>query len=251
LGIVLFAYFKADDLIFPCLPPSYEKLNNSFELSLSNGQVIQAAYWPAERVQSPYVLIYSPGNAQDLGQILDYAKRFAKLGVNVVGYEYPGMGHSSGVPSESIVYEAIQCVYNYVVDELHVLPEHILLYGFSLGGGPSVDLATKEKVGGVMLEGAFASAFRVMTYWKILPWDSFDNLSKISRIEAPVLIIHGLADTTVLPIHSQWLLEKTKAPVLSLFVKGAHHSNAGDIDPEGYYNAWVQFTRLCKMHLDE
>lgn len=248
LGILLFAYFKANGLMFPCLPPSYEKVEGSFYLTLPSGQKIQACYWPAAGEPSPYVLIYSPGNAQDLGQIVDYAHRFTQLGVNVIGYEYPGMGYTPGEPSEATVYEAINGVYDYVLNTLQVSPQHVLLYGFSLGGGPSVELASKKPVGGVILEGTFASAFRVMTYYRLLPWDAFDNLSKIRHIKAPILIIHGSADTTVLPVHSEWLIKAIQAPYVSLFVAGAHHSNAGDVDPAGYYHAWLRFMELVKIN---
>ena len=245
-GMALFAYLKADSLMFPCPPPSYETIPGSFPLPLPSGGIITARYWPCTSGPTPYTLIYSPGNAQDLGKVVNYAKQFASKGFNVLGYEYPGCGHTPGTPTEALIYEAAEAAYSYVNQTLGVADSAIVLYGFSLGGGPSVELAIHHPVAGLILEGTFASAFRVMTHWKMLPWDCFDNLAKISQVKCPILIIHGLEDTTVPPYHSEWLIKAATAPLVTLFVPGAHHSNAGHIDPIGYDKALVEFRQL--MH---
>lgn len=245
LGGFLFAYFYAERIMLPGSPPSYDHVEGSFFLKSPAGP-IQVCYWDREKdaktdflpsedyhLFSEYTLIYNPGNTQDLGQIEPYARQFCAYGFDVIGYEYPGNGYTPGVGTERKVYEAAESVYHYLTDVLGKDPAKILLYGFSLGGGPAVHLATKYSVAGLILECTFASAYRVKTHWKLLPIDAFDNLAKIQDTHCPLLVIHSLEDKKVDPIHSQWLVERVPA-CHKFWVAGAHHTNAGHVDPVGY-----------------
>jgi len=64
--------------------------------------------------------------------------------------EYTGYGENEEnfSPSEQFVYNDIECVYKYVTQELNIKPENIILYGRSLGSGPSCFIAEKYPVGG-------------------------------------------------------------------------------------------------------
>lgn len=44
---------------------------------------------------------------------------------------------------------------------VNVRPENVILYGQSIGTVAAVDLATKERFGGVILHGTLASGLRV------------------------------------------------------------------------------------------
>ncbi len=245
VGLVIFAYFRAHQMIFPCPPPSYESVCGNFSIPLQKGAYTNACFWEADNNQDAYTLIYSPGNRQDLGRIEEYAQQFTKLGFNVLGYEYPGCGRTLGFPTEESVYQTADAVYHYALNELKIKPSKIILYGISLGSGPSVELATHYPIAGLILEGAFASTFRVLTRWKLLTWDCFDNLKKMNEITCPLLIIHGQNDDIVPAYHSRWLLEaSTQAPKISLFVENAQHTNASYVDPENYNKALVAFMNL-------
>lgn len=50
--------------------------------------------------------------------------------------------------NEKFIYNDIDTVYDYIVNQLGVKPETIILYGRSLGSGPSCYIAEKRKVGG-------------------------------------------------------------------------------------------------------
>lgn len=251
---VLFAHFYAERIMLPGSTASYEKVDGAFFLETAAGP-IQARYWEAlsdanleflppedQYLFEGYTLIYNPGNIQDLGQIEPYARNFCAYGFDVMGYEYPGNGYTPGVGTEAKVYQAAEAAYNYLVHKLHKDPNKIILYGFSLGGGPAVHLATSYPVAGLVLQCVFASAFRVKTYWKLLPIDAFDNLSKIKNAQCPVLLIHSLEDEKVHPVHSKWLAEVVPS-CHTFFVPGAHHTNAGHVDPVGYDQALKVFMK--------
>lgn len=48
-----------------------------------------------------------------------------------------------------------------------------------MGGGQAIDLASRQKVGGLVVESSFVSAFRVLTRIPILLFDKFVNIDKI------------------------------------------------------------------------
>ncbi|MFO7091661.1 alpha/beta hydrolase, partial [Arthrospira platensis PCC 7345] len=63
----VWAYFKSDRLIFLPRPPSYEKTEDLTFLTTLDGVPIAALYLPNPTAQ--YTILYSHGNAEDLGDI--------------------------------------------------------------------------------------------------------------------------------------------------------------------------------------
>lgn len=128
-------------------------------------------------------------------------------------------------PNEQSTYEAIRGVYHALVHKKGVSPSRIILFGHSLGSGPSFYLASRHKVAGMIVEGAFLSAFRVMTHVKLLPFDRYDNLKRLSSIDCPILFIHGRLDKVVPFWHGQTLYRKYQGPKTRYWVADAGHNN--------------------------
>ena len=79
-------------------------------------------------------LVFSHGNAEDIGMRLQYFREVAViLQCNVFCYEYTGYGQSSGVPTEESILACIEAAYKYVTNILGVRWDRIVLYGCSLG----------------------------------------------------------------------------------------------------------------------
>ena len=99
--------------------------------------------------------------------IYDWFNDLARvLRVNIMAYDYTGYGKSNGVPAEENVYADIEAAFQYLLEVRRLQPEQIVLYGRSLGSGPSCYLASKtaregQSVGGVILQSPLLSAFRV------------------------------------------------------------------------------------------
>src|SRR5690606_30461216 len=91
-------------------------------------------------------------------------------------------------------------------------PERIILLGRSVGAGPATQLAAREPVGGLVVESAFTSAFRVLTRVRLLPFDRFDNLKHIRHARCPVLVIHGAEDDIIPPSHGRRLFAAAPEP---------------------------------------
>ena len=77
---------------------------------------------------------------------------------DVFGYDYSGYGEASGTPSEKNTYADINAAYDYLAKNFCENPaKDIILYGQSVGSGPSLKLATTKKrpVRGLVLHRYF------------------------------------------------------------------------------------------------
>lgn len=243
--VTVIVYFVSTYSIFVPPPSTYDDNSSINRIVGKNGAIIATLYLP--NPQSDILIIYSHGNAEDLGMIRDHVQEFYKLGYSVLAYDYSGYGISEGVPNENTTYDNIYAVYNYSINELKVPAKQIVVYGRSLGAGPSVDLASKNPVGAVILESAFVSAFRVVTYLPVFPLDKFNNLSKINRIRAPLLVIHGTADKIIPFWHGQKLFSAYRGTKHAYWVDGAGHNDISFIANQEYLDTIKSFinSNLC------
>ncbi|KAI4982724.1 alpha/beta hydrolase domain-containing protein 17C-like isoform X2 [Hordeum vulgare subsp. vulgare] len=190
------------------------------------GTRVVAAFWryPSARL----TLLYSHGNAADLGQMLGlFMELRSHLRVNIMCYDYSGYGASTGKPSEYNTYYDIEAVYDCLKKEYGIGPEELILYGQSVGSGPTLHLASRlEKLRGVVLHSGILSGIRVLYPVKVTLWfDIFKNIDKIKQVECPVLVIHGTADDIVDFSHGKRLWELAKEKYEPLWVKGGGHCN--------------------------
>lgn len=222
-SLAAFAYLGADLLIYHPFPTAYVDTAETLKLTTASGARISALFVPTEGAQ--YTVLYSHGNAEDLDDVGYPVDQLRALGVNVFAYDYEGYGTSAGAPSEQRVYEDIDAAFHYLTAVHGIAPERVILYGRSLGGGPSVDLASRRNVGGLILESTFISAFRVLTRVSVLPFDRFDNLGKMPRVRCPVLVLHGTADPLIPIRQGHQLFDAVMGPRLALWVEGAQHGD--------------------------
>uniref|UniRef100_M8BGE4 Peptidase S9 prolyl oligopeptidase catalytic domain-containing protein n=1 Tax=Aegilops tauschii TaxID=37682 RepID=M8BGE4_AEGTA len=146
---------------------------------------------------------------------------------NRVYYDYSGYGQSSGKPSEQNTYADIEAVYRCLIETYAASEENIILYGQSVGSGPTLDLASRlPRLRAVVVHSPILSGLRVMypvkhTYW----FDIYKNIDKIPQVSCPVLVIHGTADEVVDCSHGRALWELAKVKYEPLWVKGGNHCN--------------------------
>ncbi|MCF7955707.1 MAG: alpha/beta hydrolase [Phycisphaerae bacterium] len=243
LSCVLIGCTFSDRMIFIPPEPSYSFQPKMVMIKTSSGEKICAYYFKNSKAE--FTLLYSHGNAEDIGQNRFVFERFVNQGFSVLAYDYRGYGLSEGRPSEKNAYEDIAAAYTYLTEVAGVPANKIIPYGRSVGGAMAVDIAVKKPVGGVILQNAFTSAYRVVTHIPILPFDKLNNLKKIDKIDCPVLIMHGSADRIVKPWHSSALLNAAKEPKLYLMVEGIGHNN--DMATAAWDQYWQAIEELTEM----
>ncbi|XAR51939.1 hypothetical protein NMG60_11006750 [Bertholletia excelsa] len=227
---------------FPPNPPSYKLVNDDvtglrlfspfphrenvdvLKLPTRRGTEIVALY--IRHPMATSTLLYSHGNAADLGQMYElFIELSIHLKVNLMGYDYSGYGQSSGKPSEQNTYADIEAVYKCLEESYGAKQENIILYGQSVGSGPTLDLAARlPHLRAVVLHSPILSGLRVMypvkrSYW----FDIYKNIDKIPHVNCPVLIIHGTSDEVVDCSHGKQLWELCKEKYEPLWLKGGNH----------------------------
>ncbi|CAN6446728.1 unnamed protein product [Victoria cruziana] len=235
---------------FPPNPPSYKVVTDdvSGRLTLTdvphreNVDVVKLSTRRGTEIVAMYVknptasltLLYSHGNAADLGQMYElFTELSVHLRVNLMGYDYSGYGQSSGKPSEQNTYADIEAAYKCLQDTYGAKEEDVILYGQSVGSGPTLDLATHlPRLRAVVLHSPIMSGLRVMypvkrSYW----FDIYKNVDKIPFVCCPVLVIHGTADEVVDCSHGKQLWELCKEKYEPLWLKGGSHCNL-EVYPE-------------------
>ncbi|MGQ9837914.1 MAG: alpha/beta hydrolase [Cyanobacteriota bacterium] len=236
--LIWLGLFQSERLIFLPRPASYQDGERILKLTTSDNLMISAVYLP--NPTATYTLLYSHGNAEDLGDILPRLLSLQREGFSVLAYDYRGYGTSEGEPSEAGAYKDIEAAYDYLVAQ-GIPPAQILVYGRSVGGGASVYLAAQKPVGGLILESTFVTAFRVLTRIPLLPFDRFNNLSRIPNINCPLLILHGTEDSLIPFWHAQTLYRAARDPKRLVPIVGANHNDLLWVAGERYYTILHQF----------
>jgi fermentation-respiration switch protein FrsA (DUF1100 family) len=229
-AICLLAYLVSDRMIF--LPPLATYRDGAETLSLTTADGVRISAVHLVNQHAVFTILYSHGNAEDLGLVAPFLARLREWGFAVFAYDYRGYGTSQGTPSERGAYLDVEAAYAHLTQTLGVPPGRIIAYGRSVGSGPAVDLAARRPVAGLVVESAFVTAFRVMTHVPLLPFDKFRNVDKIERVSCPVLVMHGVQDDIVPISHGRRLFEAAREPKRFLWVEGAGHNDftlvAGD-----------------------
>ena len=171
LCLCLYLFFFADRKIFLPQPSSYEDSSAILKLTADDQIQLSAVYLP--NPASEYTILYTHGNAEDLGDIQPVLQRLQEIGFSVFAYDYRGYGTSQGTPSERHAYRDIDTAYNYLIEQLQIPARRIIAYGRSVGGGSAVDLAARQPLAGLIMESSFITAFRVVIPFPILSFDKF------------------------------------------------------------------------------
>lgn len=240
-GLMIFAVTMANRMIFPAPESSYED-GAGEEKVVYNEAGEEVTVRVLTNPGARWVLLYHHGNGEDLGRIDARLEALRGLGFVVVAYDYPGYGTSDGKPTEGSVRAAAEAVWRWIPERTGYGVESVVQYGRSVGGGPAIWLASEFGAAGLIVEGTFTSTFRVMTRWKLLPFDIFDNLSRIGGLACPLLILHGTDDDTVAFWHGERLLAAAPEPkFFGWFAGGGHNNLVEDYWPT--YRASVEHFR--------
>ena len=185
--------------------------------ALSTDQL--ALWWlPHADPQAP-VLLYLHGTFRNLYQNLSKIDALRDAGFAIVAVDYRGWGESTViVPDEDTIAADARAAWA-EVRKRQPNPQRRVIFGHSMGGAVAVRLAStlhaaswsagqgtsgQGDYGALVLESTFtrmpdvaaAAGFwgRIAASFTTL---KFDAASRIRQVDAPVLMLHGTADTTV------------------------------------------------------
>jgi len=192
-------------------------------------------------------ILYVHGNGGNIADRLDVIRGYVDSGFSVFIFDYSGYGKSDGKPSKKGIVSETLIAYEYLINEKSVEPSNLIFIGQSLGGVPTLRVATKKPSAGVILEGAFYSVreiskdmFGIIPLWIIAPHD-FDNGREIQKLKVPLLIVHGGNDEVIPLRHSQMLFEKAGEPKKLEVFKSSTHTGMYTNNPARYFSLIKDF----------
>ena len=190
---------------------------------------------PDPHAEDRPTLLYFYGNGMCLNFAEGEFERFRRLGLNVLIPEYAGYGMSGGKPSERGCRETADAAYDYLVRTRGILPDRIVVCGWSLGGAVAIDLTSRRRVAGLIAFSSFTSgvdmAHRLVPFLpaSLLLRHRFDNIGKISKISCPILIGHGRRDRIVPFEMGERLAGAAGARANTLWIDEAEHNDFFDV----------------------
>jgi fermentation-respiration switch protein FrsA (DUF1100 family) len=196
-------------------------------------------------------LLFFHGNAGSLYDRLDNVALLLESGFNVFIIDYHGYGKSEGTPSEEALYEDGRMAYRYLLDERGVDPARLVLFGRSLGSTIAVELGTTEAAGAIIIESGFTSARELAAvHYGWLPGmllrslsHEFDSISKVPRLRAPALYVHGDVDAIVPTVQGRRLYEASPEPKELYIIEGAGHNDTLYVGGAEYFRRLVEFVK--------
>jgi len=215
-----------------------------------NKEKIHGWWIPAGEEATP-VILYFHGNASNNGDIVDNADVFHQLGLSVLLVDYRGYGKSSSIfPNETRVYQDATAAWEYLTQTRKIEPNHIFVYGHSLGGAIAIELASKQpNMAGLITEGTFTSIKEmgsINLLFRLLPLDlivtqAFDSINKISSLKTPLLMFHGGEDEMIPMEMAKQLFDKASPPKKLIQIPQAEHDNLHKVGDPQYIANLKQF----------
>jgi len=194
------------------------------------------AWWiaaPGSRLAT----LFLHGNAGNVTHRAPALAEIAAAGSSVLIVDYRGYGKSEGSPDEAGVYRDAEAGYEHLVGAGYP-PARIILHGESLGSAVAIDLAARRPCAALVLEAPFSSgsamAGRVLPVLGPLIFRGFDSLSKIGRVRAPSLFLHGDRDEVVPIALGRALFQAANEPKEFWELRGAGHNNLAEVAGPAY-----------------
>ena len=235
------AYFRQESLIFfpdrhvRFTPADLGMAFGDVRLETSDGVTLAAWWVPAP--QGRGALIFSHGNAGNMGDRVGKLRLFHDLGLSVLAFDYRGYGASQGKPSEDGTAHDMDAAVAHVRDSRGVPLDRTVFYGESLGGAVVIEAATRFPPAALVAESTFTSA-RAMArrHYPFVPPAlvrvGYDSLSRVRRLACPTLFLHGPADTIVPFEMGEALFRAAPEPKRFAALVGDHNSGGILESPE-------------------
>jgi alpha-beta hydrolase superfamily lysophospholipase len=225
ITLCLVACGFSNKFIFHPPPAQYTAMAPPLQMLTSKeGRQVAAFWYPPQGPDSP-ILLWSHGNAEDMGSLAPLYTELRARGFAILAYDYPGYGLSEGSPTERGCYDAAEAAFTFLTTHEKIPADQIILFGQSVGSGPACWLAEQHDTRGLVLISPFRSAYLTATRIPLFPGDKFKNIKRIDHIDEPLIVIHGEDDRTIRFSDGQALYERHAGPKRFIPIPNAHHNN--------------------------
>jgi fermentation-respiration switch protein FrsA (DUF1100 family) len=241
LALVLLLYLQQGRLLYPAstLRTSAAQARlagiEDVEIRTEDGETIVGWWKPPEPGRA--LILYFHGNGGSLLNRRDRVRLLTRDGRGLLMVSYRGYSGSTGSPSEEGLRQDARAALAWLNS---YDSKRIVLYGESLGTGVAVRLATEAPVGGVILDSPYTSTADVArsAFWympiTLLMRDQYRSIDRIGRLHAPLLVMHGEADSVIPIALSRALFAAANEPKRFVALPGVDHVavlEAGGLEP--------------------
>lgn len=214
-------YFPARELLQT--PAQYRQLL----LEAEDGTRLHGWCVPSQCEHPRGHILMCHGNAGNIGDRVPHAELLCRAGFDVLLFDYRGYGQSSGTPDERGTYADALAARLQMADRD---PERVFSLGESLGGAVALKLALEQPPAGLILQSTFTSVREIGRYhYPLIPTalipDAYPNKRRISRLKAPLLVLHGDRDEIVPLSQGRELFELAPEPKRMHVFHGLGHND--------------------------
>jgi len=246
--ICIIIYAKQKQILFPThllepVPadwkPSGEHSHQAM-IASSCGK-LHAAIWRTQNAKGTIMMHH--GNGETLASIDGYVNAFHDLGYNLMAWDYPSYGKSTDCDfDQATLLAAAEDAYQWLAKQEK--PENIYQFGYSLGTGIALSVASRHDHNPVYLVAAYDSLTNVAID-KMLPIIPVRMIFRypmntaqwVANIKQPIYIMHGMDDNLIQPQRAESLIKHAPTPIKVDWV--AHAGHADDI-LFTYRNQWLK-----------
>ena len=245
---------KAPDMaVWTSQPASREAV----EFKAKDGTQIRGWLYRAKEAQGgetvaahPFVLFFYGSNEDLVHEEARLAWLRNSLHVNAICFDFPGYGFSTGRVNVKATRDIALEEYDFIREHLAAQPSDgaaslpaIVTYGWSIGTGLAVHVASQRDVAGLILQAPPASADE-MAAWSSthdvprlargvvkVTMDAdvqpmYENVREISQVSSPLLVVQGTEDDVVPIAQGREVFAASPAKQKSMLeVPGVHHSD--------------------------
>jgi len=222
------------------------KTFNYEEVFIPSDKNIELRSWFSFKPENKKTILFFHGNAGELSARVYKLNKFSDINVNFLIISWRGFSGNNGKPTEKGLYKDAEKAVQWLENK-GITKKDIILYGESLGTGIAVELASKDNFSGVILESPYTSMvdmgkrFYPFIPVSLLQRDRYNSIKKIKKINSPILVLHGKADTLVPFYMGRKIYESANEPKYSYFPTFDNHMMAYD---QSMINALKNFLNI-------
>ncbi len=208
--LVIFAQSIETLITFPWTKINLKELTNHpagiinaefYDIPSSSGNNIHGLFVDNNAAKTVY---YFHGNGAPMDHFYTEMRYIVDLGYNLISYDFPGYGKSTGDPTQLEVLNFSHEFLKAMKSENNIQNEDLIIWGYSIGTAVAIDLAKDIEFDKLVLFAPLASRYDMSQ--KIFGFpiqklffrkNSYISKETIKHIPNPTLIVHGNKDIVV------------------------------------------------------
>ncbi|MDN5000064.1 alpha/beta hydrolase [Bradyrhizobium sp. GCM10027634] len=236
-GLVLL-FAKQRSLLFPIptterTAPAAAGFPQAEEHVLTTSDGEKVIVWHVPPKPGRAVVLYFHGNGDFLAGLAGRFKAITADGTGLVALSYRGYAGSSGAPSEDGLLRDGAAAYSFAAERYDA--QRIVVWGFSLGTGVAVAIASEHPIRKLILEAPYTSIADVAAaHFRFVPVrllirDPLHSDQRIARVAVPLLVVHGAQDQTIPIAFGEKLFALAHDPKQFVRISAGGHDDLGNL----------------------